>query len=204
MSGGHDRGSGVIRHERPLWWSLGLTLVVLVAEVVGGILTNSLALLSDAAHRGTDALALGISLFAVRLSRRPPDARRTYGYARMEALGALVNGALLFIVAGYVLWEAALRFRDPPEVASTGMLVVATIGLVVNLIAMRLRKAGSGESLNLKGAYLMTAHVVLAADAPPADEVRHSLVSILHERFGVDHATLQMETRPCSERQVHP
>lgn len=298
MSGGHDHGSGAIRHERPLWWSLALTLVFLVAEVVGGILTNSLALLSDAAHMGTDALALGISLVAVRLSRRPPDARRTYGYARMEALGALVNGALLFVVAGYILWEAALRFRDPPQVASTGMLVVATIGLVVNLIAMRLLKAGSGESLNIKGAYLevwsdmlgsvgviagaliiqltgfslidpiiaaliglwvlprtwlllrdagqvlmqgvpsgidldavrgtlessasvaavhdlhlwalgsrqpvMTAHVVLAADAPPADEVRQSLVSVLHERFGIDHATLQMETRPCSERQVHP
>jgi len=154
MSSGHDHGTGEIKHERPLWWAFGLTATFLVAEVVGGIVTNSLALLSDAAHMGTDVIALAISLFAVRMSRRPPDARRTYGYARMEALGALVNGGLLFLVAGYILWEAISRFRDPPGVASSGMLVVAFIGLVVNLISMRLLKAGSGESLNVKGAYL--------------------------------------------------
>ena len=103
---------------------------------------------------GTDVIALAISLVAVRLSRRPPDAKRTYGYARMEAIGALVNGGMLFLVAGYILWEAVGRFRQPPEVASTGMLVIAALGLVVNLISMRLLKAGSGQSLNVKGAYL--------------------------------------------------
>lgn len=154
MGAGHDHGVTESSHERPLWWALGLTAIFLVAEIVGGLLTNSLALLSDAAHMGTDVLALGISLFAVRLSRRPADAKRTYGYARMEALGAMVNGGLLFVVAGYILWEAVGRFRDPPEVASMGMLVVAVVGLIVNLISMRLLKAGSGESLNVKGAYL--------------------------------------------------
>lgn len=154
MSEGHDHGISQIKHERPLWWAFGLTLVFLVAEVVGGVLTNSLALLSDAAHMGTDVIALGIALTAVRLSRRPPDAKRTYGYARMEALGAMANGGMLFLVAGYILWEAAGRFRQPPEVASTGMLVIAVLGLVVNLISMRLLKAGSGTSLNVKGAYL--------------------------------------------------
>src|SRR3546814_8177819 len=103
---------------------------------------------------GTDVLALAISLFAVRLSRRPPDAKRTYGYARMEALGAMVNGGLLFLVAGHILWEAVGRFSQPPSVASTGMLVIATLGLAINLISMRLLKDGSGESLNVKGAYL--------------------------------------------------
>lgn len=154
MGAGHDHGTGEIKHEQPLWWAFGLTAAFLVAEVIGGLLTNSLALLSDAAHMGTDVIALAISLFAVRLSRRPADAKRTYGYARMEAIGAMVNGGLLFLVAGYILYEAAGRFRQPPEVASTGMLVIASIGLMVNLISMRLLKAGSGTSLNVKGAYL--------------------------------------------------
>jgi cobalt-zinc-cadmium efflux system protein len=154
MSAGHDHGLSEMKHEKPLWWAFGMTAVFLVAEIVGGILTNSLALLSDAAHMGTDALALGISLFAVRMSRRPPDAKRTYGFARMEAIGAMINGGMLVLVAGYILWEAVGRFREPTEVASTGMLVIAALGLLVNLISMRLLKAGSGESLNVKGAYL--------------------------------------------------
>lgn len=149
-----DRGFDRREHERPLWWAFGLTAGFLVAEVVGGLLTNSLALLSDAAHMATDVFALVISLVAVRLSRRPPDAKRSYGYARMEALGALVNGVLLFVVAGYIFWEAVGRFRAPTQVASTGMLSIAVGGLVVNLISMLLLKAGSGESLNVKGAYL--------------------------------------------------
>jgi cobalt-zinc-cadmium efflux system protein len=154
MGAGHDHGTGDIAHEKPLWWAFGLTLTFLVAEVIGAYVTNSLALLSDAAHMATDVIALAISLVAVRLSRRPPDAKRTYGYARMEAIGALVNGGLLFLVAGYILYEAIGRFRAPPEVASTGMLVIASLGLIVNLISMRLLKAGSGQSLNVKGAYL--------------------------------------------------
>jgi len=154
MGHGHDHGLSEVRHERPLWWALGLTGTFLVAEVIGGLLTNSLALLSDAAHMATDTAGLVIALVAVRLSRRPPDAKRTFGYARLEALGALANGVLLLGVAAYILWEAVGRFSAPPPVAATGMLVVAVAGLIVNLIAMRLLKAGSGESLNVKGAYL--------------------------------------------------
>ena len=153
MAEGHEHVSE-IKYEKPLWWAFGLTSVFLIAEVIGGLITNSLALLSDAAHMGTDVIALAISLFAVRMSRKPPDAKRTYGFARMEAIGALVNGGMLFLVAGYILWEAVGRFRQPPDVASTGMLVIAALGLVVNLISMRLLKAGSGDSLNVKGAYL--------------------------------------------------
>ena len=154
MGAGHDHGTSQIKHETPLWWAFGLTSLFLVAEVIGGLMTNSLALLSDAAHMGTDVIALAISLIAVRLSRKPPDAKRTYGYARMEAIGAMINGGLLFLVAGYILWEAVGRFRQPPDVASTGMLVIASIGLVINMISMGLLKAGSGTSLNVKGAYL--------------------------------------------------
>lgn len=150
----HRHVPAVIKHERPLWIAFVLTLIVLIVEVAGAILSNSLALLSDAAHMLTDVAALGVSLFAVRLSRRPPDARRSYGYARMEAIGALINGSLLFLVAGYILFEAVQRFRSPQEVASTAMLVVASIGLLANLISMRLLAAGAGESLNVKGAYL--------------------------------------------------
>ena len=186
MAEGHEHVSE-IKHEKPLWWAFGLTSVFLIAEIIGGLITNSLALLSDAAHMGTDVIALAISLFAVRMSRKPADAmltprtnvicisdeahrsqvnldqtvrvtdegvKRTYGFARMEAIGALVNGGMLFLVAGYILWEAVGRFRQPPDVASTGMLVIAALGLVVNLISMRLLKAGSGDSLNVKGAYL--------------------------------------------------
>lgn len=154
MGAGHGHGTGAVTYERPLWWALGLTATLLVAEVAGGLLTNSLALLSDAAHMMTDVIALAISLVAVRLSRKPADARRTYGYARMEALGAMLSGGLLFLVAGYVIWEAIGRFRHPPAVASLGMMAVAALGLGVNLISMRLLAAGSGSSLNLRGAYL--------------------------------------------------
>lgn len=154
MSAEHDHGTSNIRYERPLWWALGLTAAFLVAEIIGAWITNSLALLSDAAHMGTDTLALVIALISVRLSRRPPDSERSFGYVRTEAMGAMLNGMLLFAVAGYILFESIGRFREPPEVASLGMLVIASIGLVVNLIAMRLLRAGSGDNLNVKGAYL--------------------------------------------------
>ncbi len=293
MSHDHNHLPSEIRHEKPLWWALALTSSYLVVEVVGAFMTNSLALLSDAAHMATDALALVIALTAVRLSRRPADARRTYGYARLEALGALANGGLLFAVGLYILWEAVGRFRAPQPIASTGMLWVAGFGLLVNLIAMRLLSAGSGESLNVKGAYLevwsdmlgsvaviiaaliirftgwtlvdpilavliglwvlprtwvllrdalnvllegvpkgialaeveqalrghagvtdihdlhvwalgsstpaLTAHVVTAATGQDADTLRRTLAAMLHERFGIDHVTLQVEADHCGD-----
>lgn len=151
---GHSHVPVVIKHEKPLWIAFGLTFLVLLVEVAGGLLANSLALLSDAAHMMTDVAALGVSLFAVRMSRRPADARRSYGYARMEAIGALINSSLLFLVAGYILWEAIGRFRNPQEVASASMLIVAVVGLLANLMSMKLLAAGAGENLNMQGAYL--------------------------------------------------
>lgn len=134
--------------------TLALTATYMVAEIVGGLWTGSLALLADAAHMATDVGGLAFALFAIWIGRRPPDAKKTYGYFRAEILAALANGAVLFGVAFYILYEAYQRFRDPVRVASGAMLAVAAVGLAVNLIGMYLLKAGAGESLNVKGAYL--------------------------------------------------
>lgn len=148
----HTHGAGA--NSRMLAIALGLTTAFLVAELIGSFVFNSLALLSDAAHMFTDSAALAIALAAIKIGQRPADDKRTYGYRRFEILAAAFNALLLFAVAGYVLWEGIARFYKPVEVQSTGMLVVAAIGLVVNLIAMRLLSAGTEQSLNIKGAYL--------------------------------------------------
>lgn len=143
MGAGHDHGGQGHNHaaganSRMLAIALALTTTFLVAELVGAYLFNSLALLSDAAHMFTDSAALAIALAAVKIGQRPPDDVRTYGYRRFEILAAAFNALLLFAVAGYVLYEGIWRFFEPAEVQSTGMLIVATIGLVINVIAMRL------------------------------------------------------------------
>ena len=148
----HDHTAGA--NSRMLAIALALTTAFLIAELVGSYLFNSLALLSDAAHMFTDSAALAIALAAIKIGQRPADDRRTYGYRRFEILAAAFNALLLFAVAGYVLWEGIGRFFEPTQVQSTGMLVVASIGLVVNIIAMRLLSAGKEQSLNVKGAYL--------------------------------------------------
>ena len=154
MGAGHSHALPESQSESTLWLALGLTSTFLIAEVIAGVLLNSLALLADAAHMFTDAAALGIALAAVRLARRPADARRTYGYHRFEILAAAFNALLLFAVAIYILYEAWQRFNSPAEVQPTGMMVVAALGLVINLISMRLLSKGKDRSLNLKGAYL--------------------------------------------------
>jgi len=132
-----------------------VTLTYLVVEVVFGILSNSLALLSDAGHMATDVLGLGMALAAMHLAGRPQrNAGRTFGLYRLEILAALANGILLFGVAGYVLFEALRRLANPPEVASLTMLLVGTGGLIANLVAFALLRGGAKESLNLKAAYL--------------------------------------------------
>ncbi|WP_272815792.1 cation diffusion facilitator family transporter [Sphingomonas hankookensis] len=157
----HDHGSGGHSHDhtaganaKMLGWALALTSTYLVAEVVGGFVFNSLALLSDAAHMLTDVAALVIALMAIRIGQRPPDDRRTFGYRRFEILAAAFNAILLFGIAIYVFVEAIQRFTDPEPVQSWSMLIVAAIGLVVNLVSMRLLTAGKEGSFNVKGAYL--------------------------------------------------
>ncbi len=153
MGTGHDHGARTQNQTR-LTAALALTSTFLVAEVVGGLLTNSLALLSDAAHMFTDAVGLSIALVAVHIARRPPDRQRTYGYYRFEILAAAFNAMLLFLVALYILYEAWKRFATPPDVQSMPMLVIAVLGLIVNIISMRLLAGGKDASLNIKGAYL--------------------------------------------------
>ena len=154
MGAGHSHGEVRAGHERALWIALGLTTSFMVAEVAGALITKSLALLSDAAHMFTDSAALAVSLVAMWIAKRVADRQRTFGYYRFEILAAAFNAILLFVVALYILYEAYQRLRAPAEIESIGMLVIASIGLVVNLISMRLLRSGSTESLNVKGAYL--------------------------------------------------
>lgn len=148
----HDHVKGA--STKSLAIALGLTGSFLFAELIGAFVFNSLALLSDAAHMFTDSAALAIALVAVKIGQREPDDQRTYGYRRFEILAAAFNAVLLFAVAGYVMWEGVQRFIEPQHVQSDGMLVIATLGLIMNLIAMRVLHAGKEHSLNVKGAYL--------------------------------------------------
>lgn len=148
----HNHATGA--NSKMLAIALVLTTVFLIAELIGSFVFNSLALLSDAAHMFTDSAALAIALAAVKIGQRPADNARTFGYRRFEVLAAAFNALLLFAVAGYVLYEGVSRFFEPTEVESTGMLVVAALGLVINIIAMKLLSAGKTSSLNIKGAYL--------------------------------------------------
>ena len=148
----HDRGLDA--NPRALSKALALTGAFLVVEVIGGILTGSLALLSDAAHMFTDTAALAIALAAIKVGERPADARRTFGYRRFEVLAATANAVLLFAVALYILHEGYRRFVEPSQIQSLGMLAIAVLGLGVNLAAMRILSGGREKSVNVRGAYL--------------------------------------------------
>lgn len=157
------------KNKRRLAIVLGLTTAYLCAEVIGGLLTHSLALLADAGHMLTDVAGLGLALLAIRFAERPATAERTYGFYRVEILAALANAILLIGISIYILYEAYERFRDPPEVQSWPMLGVAAVGLVINIGGIYLLRAASEESLNMKGAYfevmsdLLTSLGVIAA-----------------------------------------
>lgn len=141
------------QHSRRLTIVLVMLVAFIGVELVTALLTGSLALISDAAHMGTDALGVGMALAAVVAARGSVRGARTYGLYRLEILAALANTVLLFAVAGYVVWEAIGRWADPPPISSGPMLVVAAIGLGINLIGFRLLKV-EDDSLNLRGARL--------------------------------------------------
>jgi cobalt-zinc-cadmium efflux system protein len=179
-------------HRRRLLLVLALTLALLAAEIVGAVLSGSLALLADAGHMATDAAGIALALGAVSLAQRPARGRRTFGWQRIEILAAVANGLLLLGVAGYVLVEAIRRIGQPPEIGSGLMLVVASVGLVVNLVSLTVLRGGRGESLNIRGAYLevladafgsvavIVAAVVIAATGwTPADIVASVLIGFL-------------------------
>ena len=151
---GHTHNhSAAGKNKKRLAIVLALTTAYLVAEVIGGLLTHSLALLADAGHMLTDVAGLAFALLAIRFAERPATPERTYGYYRIEILAALVNAVVLIGISLYILYEAYERFRNPPEVQSGGMLAVALVGLVVNIAGIYLLKSASEESLNMKGAY---------------------------------------------------
>jgi cobalt-zinc-cadmium efflux system protein len=135
-------------------WVLGITAGFMVAEVVGGVLSNSLALLADAGHMFTDVAALALSLVAMRLAQRPPSPTKTYGYVRLEILAALINGAALLVISVFIIKEAWERFSSPPEVDGPLMMGVAVVGLGVNVVAAILLHRHADENLNVRGAYL--------------------------------------------------
>lgn len=155
MSAGHEHGPSAGPENRTrLALTLGLVVLYMGAEVVGGILTNSLALLADAGHMLSDAAALGLALFALWFARRPAPISHTFGYYRAEILAALANGATLVAISIYIFWEALQRFREPPEVQGGLMMAVAAGGLVINLAGLLILRGGRDESLNVRGAWL--------------------------------------------------
>jgi len=161
MSHDHSHAPGAAaasagaRYRERLLVAFGLMAAFMVVEVVAGLVTNSLALISDAGHMLTDVIGLGMALAAIQLASRASRKRhRTFGLYRLEILAALANAVLLFGVAVYVLIEAVDRLGDPADVLGTPMLVVAVLGLAANLVAFALLREGSKESLNVQGAYL--------------------------------------------------
>ncbi len=154
MGTGHSHGTATGQHRNRLVVVLGMTLTVMVAEVIGGLLSGSLALLADAGHMLTDAAGITMALLASVLAGRPATLERTFGYQRAEILAAVINALLLFAVAAFVLVEAVRRLSSPPDVSSTLMLTVAAVGLVANAGSWWLLRGAQADSLNIRGAYL--------------------------------------------------
>ncbi len=152
--GGHSHRIDRAVQNRSLKLALGVTLVFMAAEFLGGLWTNSLALLADSGHMLTDAGALALSLFAIWFTQKPATPEKTYGYFRVEILAALVNGSALLLIAGAILWEAYERFTAPETVRGGEMLAIASAGLAANLYCAWILHRGQGENLNVRGAFL--------------------------------------------------
>ena len=213
----HDHSHAFVsagaRHKRALTIALALTATYLVVEVVVGLAIGSLALISDAGHMLTDTAGLGMALTAIVMAQSAPDDERTYGRYRLEALASLANALLLFAVAIYVLIEAVGRFREPTDVPGLGLMIVASIGLVVNVVSFVLLRAGAKESLNVRGAFLevwadmigsigvlAAGAVMLASDWPYADPIVGVAIGLFvlprAWRLGADAVHILMEGAP--------
>lgn len=195
---GHTHGASADADQGKLRIALALILGFMVAEVVTGIVANSLALLSDAAHMLTDAAAIGLSLVAIRLARRPPGGEMTFGFKRVEILSAQANGVTLLVLAAIIAIEAVRRLFDPPSVDGGLILVVALAGIVVNLAATAVLARANRESLNIEGSFqhLLTdlfafigtavaAAVILLTGFDQADAIASLLVAALMLRSAV-------------------
>ncbi|MFF0110302.1 cation diffusion facilitator family transporter [Streptomyces hirsutus] len=190
--GAHSGGTASAAYRGRLRAALAITLGVMVVEIIGGLLADSLALVADAAHMATDALGLGMALLAIHFANRPPSEHRTFGYARAEILAALANCLLLLGVGGYVLYEAIQRFIAPAATEGGLTLVFGAIGLVANLVSLTLLMRGQKESLNVRGAFLevaadafgsvaviVSALVVVATGWTAADPIASLVIAVL-------------------------
>lgn len=149
---GHDRSNNA--NERRLLLSFILIFTFMIVEAVGGILSGSLALLADAGHMLTDAIALALAYAAFRFGRKAADSRRTFGYLRFEVLAGFINAVTLLGIAGWIIYEAWQRFSDPHEILAGPMLIVAIVGLLINLLVLWIMTRGDTEHVNIKGAIL--------------------------------------------------
>jgi cobalt-zinc-cadmium efflux system protein len=189
MSHDHAKQKGNIKRVQI---ALGLTAAFMLVEVVGGVLSGSLALLADAGHMLTDTMALALTAFAFRVSVRPADKKRSFGYQRFQIIAAFVNGLSLLVIVGWILVEAVRRFIDPPDVIGQTMLVVAGAGLLVNIVAFIVLHGGDQQNLNMRGAALhvvgdllgsvaavVAAIVILSTGWMPIDPILSVVVAML-------------------------
>ena len=188
----HAHGTAASASRGRLAVVFGLTFAIFVVELVGGFLSNSLALLADAGHMFTDVVGIGLALGAIWFAGRPANGGRTFGFLRLEILAAVVNAVLLFGVSAIILFEAWRRLAEPPDIATSLMLAVALVGLAANAVSLYLLRKAQGESLNMRGAYLEvmgdfagSAAVIVAAIVigltgwTPADAVASAVIGLL-------------------------
>jgi len=192
---GHAHHHGAAAGSADEWrigWAFVIIFVFMLVEVAGGLISSSLALLADAGHMVSDAVALAMSWAALRIGKRPADHQRSYGYRRVEVLVAFVNGCTLFVIAGWIVFEAVRRFADPVEVLGGPMLVVAIAGLLAKIVAFLILQGGDRENLNMRSAWLhvlgdllgfvvaiVAAVVILFTGWSPIDPLLSILVAIL-------------------------
>jgi cobalt-zinc-cadmium efflux system protein len=190
--GHHDHAHEHHGSERRVFWAAILTAGFMLAEVAGGLLAGSLALVADAAHMLTDAVSLGLAWFAFRIARQPADWRRTYGFDRFQILAAFTNGVVLFLVAAWIVAEAVGRLVTPEPVLGGAMLAIAALGLLANAGVFAILHGGDRENLNVRGAILhvlgdmlgsvaaiVAAGIILLTGWTPADPILSVLVSLL-------------------------
>ncbi len=191
MGQGHDHGTSNL-NERRLFWAGVLTFATMLAEAVGGIVSGSLALLADAGHMLTDSAALALAWLAVRFAQRPADWKRTYGFDRFEVLAAFTNGLALFFISIAIGYEAVVRLFEPVPVMGSTMLVIATVGLAINVVTLLILRQGGQANLNVRAALLhvvsdllgsvaaiVAAIVILSTGWTPIDPLLSMLITLL-------------------------